>query len=130
MKPNFEPAKRDATFIALPLIALFILKLVQGDALSMIELSDFSLATSIMYGQLLAKTLDVADKNKNKKKDKFSSYQVKIFVFSFLSIILYICLQLVDGVSKYIYWFQTVWFFVSLFLYVIYSTVIDDIKNG
>jgi len=128
MKPNFEPAKRDATFIALPLIALFILKLVEGDALSMVELSDFSLATSIMYGQLLAKTLDVSDKNK--KKDKFSSYQVKIFVFSFLSIILYICLQLVDDVSKYIYWFQAGWFFISLFLYIIYSTVIEDIKNG
>ena len=78
-KVNYEGAKKEVMFIALPFLVLLLLKIIQNDLMSILKLSDFALATSIMWGQLLAKSFDVPDKNKN--KDKFSTKQVQIFIF-------------------------------------------------
>ncbi|MBA6409401.1 hypothetical protein H4J63_08675 [Pseudoalteromonas sp. 5Ae-yellow] len=100
-KINYESAKKEALFIALPFLVLLLLKVLQGDFIGFIKLSDFSLATSILWGQLLAKTFDVPDKNKN--RDKFSTKQVQIFIFSFLSLTLYIGLNFLEAISDTVY---------------------------
>ncbi|MGA4604700.1 hypothetical protein [Pseudoalteromonas maricaloris] len=124
---NYEGAKKEALFIALPFLVLLLLKLLQGDAYSIIELSDFSLATSILWGQLLAKTFDVPDSNK--KRDKFSTKQVQIFVFSFLSLTLYIGLNLVTDIHWGFYVFQVVWYLVSILYYIPVSTLMNDLAR-
>ena len=126
-KVNFEGAKKEAMFIALPFLVLLIVKIIQNDLISIIKLSDFALATSIMWGQLLAKTFDVPDKNKS--KDKFSTKQVHIFIFSFLSLTLYISLNLITDINDYVYWAQAVWYLFSLLYYIPISTLMSDLSK-
>lgn len=126
-KANFEGAKKEAMFIALPFLVLLLIKVVQDDLISIVKISDFALATSIMWGQLLAKTFDVPDKNKS--KDKFSTKQVHIFIFSFLSLTLYISLNLVKNINDYIYYGQVVWYLFSLLYYIPISTLMSDLSK-
>lgn len=124
---NYEGAKKEAMFIALPFLVLLVIKVIQNDLFEFIKLSDFALATSIMWGQLLAKTFDVPDKNKN--KDKFSTKQVHIFIFSFLSLTLYIGLNLVKDVHDYIYWVQIIWYLFSMLYYIPISTLMKNLSS-
>ena len=64
-QPSFANAISEIIFILFPFIALLVIKLMKSDAAGIIYISDYSLATSIMYGQLLAKTFSVPDKAKN-----------------------------------------------------------------
>lgn len=127
-KISYDVAKKEAVFIVLPLLVLLIIKVFSNDFISFLKLSDFSLATSIMYGQLLAKTLDVTDEMK--KKDRFSTYQVYIFVVAILSIAMYIGFQTISDVHFYIYIFQIVFFIVALVFYIPTSTLMTDLING
>tara|TARA_Y100000034_G_C6879895_1_gene402996 strand:+ start:279 stop:680 length:402 start_codon:yes stop_codon:yes gene_type:complete len=127
MERNFEGAKKEVVLIILPLLVLLIVKLLSNKLESFLMLSDFSLASSIMYGQLLAKTLDVPDKNKD--LSKFSSAQVYIFSFSILSITTYLCFQLLDDIHIAYYWVQLVFFIVGLFFYIPLSTLLDNLKK-
>ncbi|MBB1276543.1 MULTISPECIES: hypothetical protein [Pseudoalteromonas] len=124
---SYDGAKKEAIFIVLPLLVLFIIKLLNDDLSSYIRLSDFSLATSIMYGQLLAKTLEVPDKNK--KISRFSTYQVYIFAFSIISIVMYICFQLNTAIDTFYYWIQIAVFFIGIIFYIPLSTLMDDLKK-
>ena len=114
-------------FIALPLLVLFLIKMLNNELMSFLKLSDFSLATSIMYGQLLAKTLDVPDKNK--KRDRFSTYQVYIFVVSILSMAMYIGFQLIPNISFNFYIVQIVTFLVGIMFYIPLSTLMNDLSK-
>ncbi|TMP80271.1 cell envelope integrity protein CreD [Pseudoalteromonas sp. S983] len=126
-KINYESAKKEALFIALPFFVLLLLKVLQGDFIGFIKLSDFALATSILWGQLLAKTFDVPDKNKN--KDKFSTKQVQIFIFSFLSLTLYIGLNFLNDISEIVYWAQLTWYGFSILYYIPISTLMSDLTK-
>jgi hypothetical protein len=125
---NYEAAKKEALFIALPFLVLLLLKVLQGDLISFIRLSDFALATSILWGQLLAKTFDVPDRNK--KKDKFSTKQVQIFIFSFLSLTLYIGLNFLNDISDQVYWAQLGWYLFSILYYIPISTLMNDLSRS
>jgi hypothetical protein len=127
MTRSYDVAKKEAVFIALPLFVLFIIKMLNNDLMSFVKLSDFSLATSIMYGQLLAKTLDVPDKNK--KHGRFSTYQVYIFVVSIVSMTMYIGFQLISDVSVYFYTIQIVTFFIGIVFYIPVSTLMSDLSK-
>ena len=127
MTRSYDVAKKEAVFIALPLLVLFIIKMLNGDLMSFVKLSDFSLATSIMYGQLLAKTLDVPDKNKI--RSKFSTYQVYIFVVSILSMSLYIGFQLIPDVKFNFYIIQMVTFIIGIIFYIPLSTLMSDLSK-
>ena len=127
MKPNYEGAKKEAIFIALPLLVLFIVKLMNNSLIDFIYLSDFSLASSIMYGQLLAKTLDVPDRFK--KAEKFSSFQVYIFTFAMLSMTMYISFQTIDDIKNWLYIAQIIMFSIGLLLYIPLSSAIGNMTN-
>ena len=124
---NYEGAKKEVLFIALPFLVLLLLKVIQDDLINFIRLSDFALATSILWGQLLAKTFDVPDKNK--QKDKFSTKQVQIFIFSFLSLTLYIALNLLSDISDRVYWAQFGWYLFSIIYYIPISTLMNDLSK-
>jgi hypothetical protein len=124
---NYEPAKKEVMFIVLPLLILFIIKWIGGDLLSFIKLTDFSLATSIMYGQLVAKSFNVPDNSK--KRDEFSTYQVKIFSLCLLSLTMYTSLNLIKSVSDTVYWVQGVLCVTSLIYYVPAATVINEMSR-
>jgi len=126
MSKNYDGAKKEAIFIVLPLLVLFIIKMLSDDLLSFVTLSDFSLATSIMYGQLLAKTLDVPDKNKI--GSRFSSYQVYIFVVSIISMTMYIGFQLIPVVDIKFYILQIATFVIGVIFYIPLSTLMNDLN--
>lgn len=123
-RPNYSDAITEALFIALPFLVLIIIKSIQGDLGSLLTISDFSLATSIMYGQLLSRTLSVPDKIK--KEGNFKLFQVIIFIFSLLSIIIYASFQLVSNVSQGFYWTQIILFIVGLIFYIPTLTLMNN----
>ena len=127
-RPNYSDAITEALFIALPFLVLIIIKSIQGDLGSLLTISDFSLATSIMYGQLLSRTLSVPDKVK--KEGNFKLFQVIIFIFSLLSIIIYASFQLVSNVSQGFYWTQIILFIVGLIFYIPTLTLMNDKVQG
>ncbi|SON48970.1 hypothetical protein [Vibrio tapetis] len=127
MTRSFDTAKKEAVFIVLPLLVLFLIKMLNNELMSFLKLSDFSLATSIMYGQLLAKTLDVPDKNK--KRDRFSTYQVYIFVVSILSMAMYIGFQLIPDINFNFYIAQIVTFLAGIVFYIPLSTLMSDLSK-
>lgn len=127
-RPNYSDAITEALFIALPFLVLIIIKSIQGDVGSLLTMSDFSLATSIMYGQLLSRTLSVPDKVK--KEGNFKLFQVIVFIFSLLSIIIYASFQLVSNVSQGFYWTQIILFIVGLIFYIPTLTLMNDKVQG
>ena len=124
---RFESAKREVIAILLPVAILIVIKLFKGEFWSIFQLSDFSLATSIMYGQLLAKTFEVPDANK--KNDLFSSFQLKIFCLAIISIIMYSCFQILDVIPIFMYVIQIIVLVVSIYCYLPYSTLISDMSK-
>lgn len=124
VRPSYADAISEALFVALPFFALLIIKIMQGKVSSIIYISDYSLATSIMYGQLLAKTLVVPDGVK--KTDAFKLFQVIIFIISLLSIIVYAGLQILEGVSNSFYYLQITVFVVGLFFYIPILTLVNN----
>ncbi|WP_210437853.1 hypothetical protein, partial [Vibrio crassostreae] len=113
--------------ILLPIAVLIVIKLFKGDFWDIFTMSDFSLATSIMYGQLLAKTFDVQDSKK--KADMFSSFQLKIFCLAIISITMYACFQILDTVPMLMYVVQALVLMVSIYCYLPYSTLLDDMRK-
>ncbi|CAK1910911.1 conserved membrane hypothetical protein [Vibrio crassostreae] len=124
---RFESAKREVIAILLPIAVLIVIKLFKGDFWDIFTMSDFSLATSIMYGQLLAKTFDVQDSKK--KADMFSSFQLKIFCLAIISITMYACFQILDTVPMLMYVVQALVLMVSIYCYLPYSTLLDDMRK-
>lgn len=127
-KISYDVAKKEAIFIVLPLLVLLIIKVLSNDVMSFLKLSDFSLATSIMYGQLLAKSLDVTEQMK--KQGRFSTYQVYIFAVAILSIAMYVGFQTISDVHFYLYIFQIVFFITALVFYIPMYTLMTNLING
>ncbi|HCG7982942.1 TPA: hypothetical protein NJ500_002140 [Vibrio parahaemolyticus] len=126
-KISYDVGKKEAIFIILPFLVLLIIKVFSNDFMSFLKLSDFSLATSIMYGQLLAKSLDVPDKMK--KHGRFSTYQVYIFAVAILSIAMYIGFQTIPNVQFNLYIFQILFFITALIFYIPMSTLMTNLIN-
>ncbi len=125
---NYESAKRELIAVFLPIFVLIVIKIFKGEFWDIFQLPDLSLAISIMYGQLLAKTFDIPDKNK--KLNTFSTFQLKIFSIAILSIIMYACFQLIDKPSIIMYVIQLILLFVSIFFYLPYSTLLDKMRQN
>lgn len=130
-RPSYANAISEVLFVTLPFIILIIIKSMQGSLPNIIHTSDFSLATSIMYGQLLAKTLSVPDVVK--KADAFRLFQVIIFSISLISITVYAGFQILDKVSVTFYYLQICVFVVGLVFYIPISTLVNNkshLKSG
>lgn len=123
-RPSYANAISEALFVILPFLVLIIIKSMQGNLPNIIHTSDFSLATSIMYGQLLAKTLSVPDFVK--KADAFRLFQVIIFSISLLSITVYAGFQILGKVSNTFYYIQIFVFLVGLVFYIPISTLVNN----
>lgn len=127
-RPSYASAITDTLFVLLPFLVLIILRTMQSDFSSMLELSDYSLALSIMYGQLLSKTLSVPD---NKKKtEQFKLYQIIIFMVSILSIITYSGFQTIENIPLGMYYAQIIFFLFGLFLYVPILTLMNKLNQN
>lgn len=126
-KPNFTEAITESMFVLLPFIVLFVIKLMQDDLKDIIFSSDFSLAISILYGQLLAKTLSIPDNNKN--MDSFRLYQVIVFCVSIISIVMYAGFQLIHTVPVYVYYIQVLVFISGVFIYIPIYTLMKDMSK-
>lgn len=126
-KPNFTEAITETIFVLLPFIVLFVIKLMQADIKGLIFSSDFSLAISIMYGQLLAKTLTVPDSSKN--TDAFRLFQVIVFCISIITIVMYAGFQLIHQIPTYIYYIQIFIFIAGFVMYIPIYTLIRDVSK-
>ena len=125
-KPNYSAAIADALFVLLPFLLLVVVKIMKGISEEIIMMPDYSLAISIMYGQLLSKTLYV---NENRRKhDNFQLFQVVIFVISMIAIVSYTGFQLITNVPKYIYILQLILFIISLVIYIPTLTLINKMS--
>ena len=130
-RPSYANAISEALFVILPFLVLIIIKSMQGNLSNIIYTSDFSLATSILYGQLLAKTLSVPDFVK--KADAFRLFQVVIFSISLLSITVYSGFQILEDVSNAFYYIQIFVFVIGLVFYIPISTLVNNkshLKRG
>ncbi|WP_318453692.1 hypothetical protein [Photobacterium leiognathi] len=127
MMGNFENAKRELIAVFLPIFVLIIIKIFKGEFAEVFKIPDFSLAISIMYGQLLAKTFEIPDKNKS--IEKFNTFQLKIFTFAILSIIMYACFQLIDSPSIFMYIVQIMLLTISIYYYLPFSTLLSDMRK-
>lgn len=125
IKRTYDVAKKEVVFIILPLMLLFVIKLFNNEVVSFIKLSDFSLAMSIMYGQLLAKSLDVPDSKKI--QGRFSTFQVYVFSISMLAMAMYLAFNLINDVSFIYYVFQMIIFTVGVVFYIPISTLMSDL---
>jgi len=126
-KPNFTEAITESIFVILPFVILILIKVMQNDLKGILYTSDYSLAASIMYGQLLAKTLTVPDHRKN--QDSFKLYQVIVFCISIISIVMYAGFQLLKNLSSYIYCIQLIVFCVCVFFYIPIYTLMNDLNK-
>lgn len=126
-KPNFTEAITESIFVLLPFIVLLVIKLMQDDVKNIIFSSDFSLAISILYGQLLAKTLTIPDHNKN--VESFRLYQVIVFCVSIISIVMYAGFQIIRTVPVYVYYIQVLVFIVGVFIYIPIYTLMKDMSK-
>ncbi len=126
-KPNFTEAITESIFVLLPFIVLLVIKLMQDDVKNIIFSSDFSLAISILYGQLLAKTLTIPDHNKN--VESFRLYQVIVFCVSIISIVMYAGFQIIRMVPVYVYYIQVLVFIVGVFIYIPIYTLMKDMSK-
>ncbi|MDE8754603.1 hypothetical protein MJO48_05200 [Dickeya fangzhongdai] len=125
-KPNYSAAIADALFVLLPFLLLVVVKIMKGISEEIIMMPDYSLAISIMYGQLLSKTLYV---NENRRKnDNFQLFQVIIFVISMIAIVFYTGFQLITNVPKYIYILQFILFIIALVIYIPTLTLINKMS--
>lgn len=123
--PKYSSAITDALFILLPFFVLFLIKFMQSDIYAMFRLSDYSLAISIMYGQLLGKTLNVHERKK--KYGNFQLFQVIVFIVSILSIVLYAGFQLVVKVPDFVYTTQLIIFVLGVFFYIPIGTLVNKL---
>ncbi len=126
-KPNFTEAITESIFVLLPFIVLLVIKLMQDDVKNIIFSSDFSLAISILYGQLLAKTSTIPDHNKN--VESFRLYQVIVFCVSIISIVMYAGFQIIRTVPVYVYYIQVLVFIVGVFIYIPIYTLMKDMSK-
>ncbi|HHQ4758191.1 hypothetical protein [Aeromonas hydrophila] len=126
-KRSYDVAKKEVVLIVLPLLLLFIIKLFDDALMSFVKISDFSLALSMMYGQLLAKSLDVTDAKK--RIERFSTYQVYIFAISMISITMYISFNLIPSVRVEFYIAQIIIFIVGIIFYIPMSTLMSDLSK-
>lgn len=126
-KPIYSSAIADALFVLLPFLVLFVIKFMQNNISDMLKLSDYSLATSIMYCQLLGKTLLICE---SKKKDgNFQLFQVIVFVLSTLSIVFYASFQLVLKIPLSAYVIQLAFFIISILFYIPLLTLINKMSE-
>lgn len=126
-RPSYSSAITDTLFVLLPFLVLILLRLMQSDLSSMLILSDYSLALSIMYGQLLSKTLSVPDHKK--QSDQFKLFQIIIFLVSIVSVSAYSGFQIIENIPLSIYYSQIVLFIIGLILYVPFLTLINKLNN-
>lgn len=127
MSRSYDSAIKEAVFIVLPIAVLFVLKAIGGDLISFFKMSDFSLASSIMYGQLLAKTLDVPDERK--VKERFTTYQVYIFAYSILSVAIYVSFQTTEKVHIAYNYLQIALFVLGILFYIPLSTLMTNLSK-
>ncbi|MEB0949530.1 MULTISPECIES: hypothetical protein [Enterobacterales] len=126
-KSIYSTAITDALFVLLPFLVLFVIKFMQSNISEMLKLSDYSLATSIMYCQLLGKTLFISE---SKKKDgNFQLFQVVVFILSILSIVFYASFQLVLKIPLTAYIIQLAFFITSILLYIPLLTLINKMSE-
>lgn len=127
-KSIYSNAIADALFVLLPFLVLFVIKFMQNNISEMLKLSDYSLATSIMYCQLLGKTLFI---NESKKKSgNFQLFQVIVFVLSILSIVFYASFQLISKIPFSAYVIQLAFFIISILFYIPLLTLINKMSEN
>lgn len=126
-KSIYSNAIADALFVLLPFLVLLVIKFMQSNISEMLKLSDYSLATSIMYCQLLGKTLFISESKK--KSGDFQLFQVIIFVLSILSIVFYASFQLISKIPLSAYVSQLAFFIISILFYIPLLTLINKMSE-
>ena len=126
-KSIYSNAIADALFVLLPFLVLFVIKFMQSNVSEMLKLSDYSLATSIMYCQLLGKTLFISESKK--KSGNFQLFQVIVFVLSILSIVFYASFQLMSKIPLSAYVIQLAFFIISILFYIPLLTLINKMSD-
>lgn len=126
-RPKYTNAFTETVFVLLPICVVVLLFFIQGNISRIYYESDLSLAVSIMYGQLLSKTLSVSDSQKN--SEKFRLFQVLIFAFSIIAIVLFAGIKIMQSVEDIVLKVQLIIFVIAVFLYVPFASVIDKLNQ-
>ncbi|TPB48222.1 hypothetical protein DXJ76_07995 [Vibrio parahaemolyticus] len=125
---KYSHSLTETIYITLPILVLVIIKVVSGQAASLIETSDTSIASCIVFGQLAVKYESISSYKGEKKHNRhFFSNVMRSFMM--VSLILYVCMQSIDNIEPWVYYVGHAWFAVSLLLHLFFSQLAEDLKN-
>ncbi|MEQ3528691.1 hypothetical protein [Pseudoalteromonas sp. XMcav11-Q] len=114
-------------FVILPFIILVVVKLAQGQPNSLLLLSDWSIASSIIYGQLIVKlTTSLASTDKNKKLPGIT-FNITLLICLGLAINIVVYVLMLVTPSQGIGILQLILFFFASIAHFIYGAAILQI---
>lgn len=125
---KYSHSLTETIYITLPILVLVIIKIVSGQAESLLQTSDTSIASCIVFGQLAVKYETISSYKGEKKHNRhFFSNVMRSFMM--VSLILYVCMQSIDSIKPWVYITGHVWFLLSLLLHMFFSQLAEDLKQ-
>jgi len=128
----FEDCKKESfsiiaeiCFIILPFIVILFMKLIKSDIEELLQTSDWSLASAILFGQTIVKlVMGVSAREQSFEYQRFGFITSLIIVFGLVpSIILIIVFQFIDYFSPVLVIIQFVLLIIAFLTFLTFGTV-------
>ncbi|PMM33333.1 hypothetical protein BCT55_21325 [Vibrio splendidus] len=125
---KYSHSLTETIYITLPILVLVIIKVVSGQAESLLQTSDTSIASCIVFGQLAVKYESISSYKGEKKNNRhFFSNVMRSFMM--VSLILYVCMQSIEEIKPWVYITGHIWFVASILLHMFFSQLAEDLKQ-
>lgn len=120
----------DYIFYLLPFIILLIVRLAQGEFSSLLLISDWSIASTIMYGQLIVKLSSaLASTNREKKIPAITLYLTILVCLGLaVNVVVYVLMIIMPSVGVGI--FQLILFGLASVCHFVFGAAVGHIKNS
>ena len=116
-------------FILLPFVILVIVKFAQDQSSELLLLSDWSIASSIIYGQLIVKLTTALAATSKPKKMPGITFNITLLVCLGLAINIVVYVLMLIMPSKGIGFIQLILFTVASVIHFIYGSVVFHINK-
>ncbi|CCN48151.1 conserved membrane hypothetical protein [Vibrio nigripulchritudo MADA3029] len=128
MLEKFSLSLVESIYITLPILVLIIIKVVSGKVEDLILLSDTTIASCIVFGQLAVKFESLPGYKGEKRKNRILFTNL-LRSFMLVSLIIYVCMQSIDNLSENIFIFGHSWFVFSMLCHIFFSQLAENIKE-
>lgn len=119
----------DYIFFLLPFVILFIVRVAQGKSSDLILMSDWSIASTIVYGQLIVKLSSaLASTNRDKKIPAITLYLTGLVCLGLvINVVVYVLMLIMPSVKIGIA--QLILFVLASVCHFVFGSVVNHIKN-